>query len=315
MVNRRQALILVSACTMLVWSGFLLRLNASDPSYRIYYDTPLSVSCEEIARSGNTKVVAVAIPISIRFEGNPRALEDVKIELQSFDRTARVVDFLPKTTMVTNVAGPIRVETTNQKGGKGEVRFESKKNVGITGKVRFDSEGSLGGGVEVDYKEMTKKSYEQLPPRQMLLASGIQERSHGVFFKIKPNEQHPIEGQHNFMLLLQVDLSWRGECISARFSPGSNAWWGRVDPVHVIGLHLQDDVEAKAVVEQATKPIFKFKSETVFDIEKLREIENSTFYPWFGKGSKAESVRKRIAEPKANYDKALSDIRGMNSRK
>lgn len=300
MLARYHSLVVVAACAIIMWAVFLPQLNASDMGYSIYYDTPITVSCEEIARSGNAKIVMVSVPVSVRFQGYINRLGDVNIELQSFDRTARVVDFLPKTTMVTDMKGPIRVEKTTQKGG--------------VGKVRFEVENKAESEVVVDHKETTKESYEKLPPQQMLLASGIQERSYGVFFKLKPNEQYPIEGQRNFNLLLEVDLKWRGECILARFSPDSNAWWGRVDPVHIIGLHLQDDAEAKAVVERSAKPIHKFKAETVFDVDKLREIENSTFYPWFGLGSKANGIRKRIAEPKANYDKALSDIRKMNSR-
>ncbi len=157
----------VVALAFLTQITFPLVLIASDPIYSITYDTPLSVFAEEIARSANTKTVSVSIPVSVRFDGDATALSEVNIELESLERTCRFVDFLPKTTTVTDIAGPIRIETTTEQSGNLKVLFkaESTATGGSVGLANVQARIDADVEASRSYRELSNLKYEQLPPR------------------------------------------------------------------------------------------------------------------------------------------------------
>lgn len=280
--------------------------NASDPAYRIEYDTPISISCELTNQTTNSKIVMVAIPLSIKFEGSVANLDAVDIEFLSLGQKLKFIDFLPKTTTSTDIAGPIHVETTSQK--------ESTLKARLAGEgIIKDLNSSASAEATKHSLTGTKITFDQLPPRQMLVASGFRNRGYGVFFKLKPSSQNLIEGQHYFICLFEVHPMWRGECIEAKFSPKSSRSWGSNDKKYIIGLHLKNDSEAKLIVEAATPTISKYYSEVLQSVNELHQVRSALLFPYFGLGTKAAEIAKRIAEPKKRYDDVLVKIQNMNS--
>lgn len=106
---------------------------------------------------------------------------------------------------------------------------------------------------------------------------------------------------------------WRGECIEAKFSPKSSRSWGSNDKKYIIGLHLKNDSEAKLIVEAATPTISKYYSEVLQSVNELHQVRSALLFPYFGLGTKAAEIAKRIAEPKKRYDDVLVKIQNMNS--
>jgi hypothetical protein len=282
---------------LLFASGIFVR--ASDPIYTITYDTPKTVACKEVERLGNKMTILVRLPVSIKFRGDSAALTEVSLGFKNNREKMLVVDFLPKTTLITE-SGVIQYEKIKDKNGDLKIRFSEPK----VGSV--DASGNI--------REQTKETFSKLPPKKMVLASGFANRQFGCFFKLKPSTQTSIEGQHDFACLMEVDSGWRGDYLFASFNPDSNRWLsGGKDQNYSLGLHLENDEDAKKIVE---------RSEAVSDYylqidqlkSKVKELESNRLYPYFGYGSEAEKNRQQIRSIENKYKEFVDKIDKLNSK-
>ncbi len=309
-----KALIVSATCGIIASIAHPLDAKASDPVFSVTYDTPLTVSFQEVARSADSKTIVATIPLSVRFRGDAESLSDANIELESPDQTLRVVDFLPQTTTTTDIVGPIQIETTKEAGGALKFHFihEASANAKdvVSAKVSALNEADASSYLRF----MTTLKYEQLPPRQLLVASGIRNRGHGVFFKLKPTSQHSIEGQHSFVCLFEVKPDWRCDYIVARcYEVGVGGWSVNENNKYIIGIHLKDDSDAKATIKEALPSIEKYHLEVLPGLLELQSVRSSAFFPYFGLGTKAAEIQKGLSGSQSEYENSIAKLMKINS--
>jgi len=309
-------LVVFVACGLLASIAHPLDAEASDPIFSVTYDTPLTVSFQEVARSGDSKTIIVTIPVSVKFQGDAKSLSNANIEFESPDQTLRVVDFLPQTTTTTDIVGPIQIETTKEAGGTLKFQFGHDASVNATANGLVDAKVAATKKVDAsgELRYATKLKYEQLPARELLLASGIRNRGHGVFFKLKPNSQHSIEGQHNFVCLFNVKPDWKCDYLVARcYEVGVGGWIVHENRKYIIGMHLKDDPEANATIKEALPSIAKYHLEVLPGLQELQSVRSSSFFPYFGLGTKAAEIQKRLSGPQAEYENSIAKLMKINS--
>lgn len=174
----------------------------------VVFDASPSVACRDVtpddfnASHPGLKMVEARVQISsLIYRGAPGDLEELIYQFGSPERSLQVIDYLPKTTLLSDYAGNISIEQTGQQtnevtiGASGHFSGVAEANVGMThNSVR---------GLTVNY--------EMLPPQELVAASGTMNRGTGVYFKLRRSAQVSLEGSREFVLLLAVPKTWRGD--------------------------------------------------------------------------------------------------------
>ena len=124
------------------------------------FDVPTVVSAQTVdaalagrhANQGN--LVRIQIPVSAyiepRFQGT---VSEYVVQIESPLRTIQVRDYWPRRESVTNIAGNVRVEQSNQS--------ESNLGAKASGGFAVVANGTLEAGYRSN--SITKESYERLP--------------------------------------------------------------------------------------------------------------------------------------------------------
>jgi len=222
------------------------------------------VACRDVtpesfaAVNPHDKIVEARFLISMLLEqGVENDLEEVVVTITNPGRRLRVVDFMPKTELSSDVAGHITVVDTNETTRTADTSVGGAVTVEY-GIVKATASPALGSGHQ--HHATTKETYERLPARELVVTSGTTDRQHGVFFKLKPSSQKSLEGMHELACLFAVPKSWRGDFAVVRcearatdsgiLSSGRESCGSR--RVHV-GLYLEGDVEAKSIARSLTE--------------------------------------------------------------
>jgi hypothetical protein len=302
----------ILAIAVLMIAGSPILVYASDifPSPPVVsFDTPLVVSCKEIARSEKTKTILATFAFSIRTDSNKFAvlpLDEVSIEIESPDRILRVSDFLPQTTTVTDVVdGEKQVVIRRFEGSASISKLEAAIEAKAGNSQKTTAEIKANGSTESrDSQDTTIDiTYKQLAPRELLLASGTLNRGHGVFFKLKRTSQNEIEGQHKFICLFEVVPTWRCDYLQGRCTSWCKSECSKAD--FVIGVFMDNDSVAKALVENAVT----IRERMAPMIVELDSVRNGFWYPWFGAGSKAAEIDRKLSADRDAYNKTIKDTR------
>jgi hypothetical protein len=250
---------LVTVLTSLSFSG---AVYAAAP--RVDFDTSYTAECRDVtpcafaAAHPDLMVVETTFRISTRLlSGREADLEELLIEITSPDQRLSVVDFVPRTELDTDIAGEIEVVETNDHTKSTNTGLGG--TVGIEyGLVKAQATPSAGGG-KTDHAG-TKKSYKQIPPKQLLLASGTIDRGQGVFFKLKPSTNASLEGMREFACLFLVPRDLTGQWVQiACQARASKKSYFSIKPPHCgeglfhVGLFLEGDSLGRAAAEETTR--------------------------------------------------------------
>lgn len=236
---------------------------ADDP--HVHFDSSAAAECydvttpEFVAAHPNEKLIEVRVLVSLLLErGQAEDLGEVVITIDSPQRRLRVIDFEPRTELVSDVAGEIEIVDSSEDSRTHDAT--------IGGAISFDYGGirataSPSAGAANQKRTSTKETYLRLPPKELLLAAGITNRQHGVFFKLRPSTQTSLEGMHEFICRFAVPACWRGDflivhCEARRASAGFLA---KRPPVcgerrMSVGLYLAGDVWAKRLALSISMP-------------------------------------------------------------
>ena len=101
------------------------------------------------------------------------------------------MDFEPRTSVASDLAGDIEVCATNDKSKSVNVTLGGSLS-GQEGPVK--AQISPGGGVGQTQNHGAKETFRRLSPKQLVLASGTTDAEHGVFFKWRRSSQVALEG-------------------------------------------------------------------------------------------------------------------------
>ena len=229
---------------------FQFGISMASAETRVQFDVSRFVACrnvtaDEFARAnGDEKLIQARLQVSaLVFQGQAEHISECLYRFENPTDTlqpsgaAQVVDYLPRTTMDSNVAGNIRVQRSNE--------GDKQLSLNVGGNVEL-AHGSLGASRSKSTRSALE--YELLPPQEMVAAVGTTGRGTGVYFKLHRTPQISLEGSRDFVITLRVPANWRGGHLRAACQAmqrsgdlaqtiGSGAF--------VIPLYLDGDADAK----------------------------------------------------------------------
>lgn len=214
----------------------------------VSFDLPSSIECRdktppEFAQANPTlKVVEARFRVSARIvSGQATDVVDYLYVMTSPDRTWRVQDYLPNTTLESTVADD-QIEFNNA--------AEKAHATGIDARVVYKM-FTVGGTHTQSGKKSEASHFKQIASQDLVLAAGTTEREYGVFFRIRPSRFASLEGSREFTLTAVVPKSWRGDramiTCTARANKSSLLSSSVVTAGDIrteVGLYLSGDAEA-----------------------------------------------------------------------
>jgi hypothetical protein len=221
---------------------------------QVVFDLPDTIECREVTPEGfaaghpNLKVIEAKFRITARVvDGNASDIVDFLYVLTSTDKTMRLHDYLPNTTLESTVADD-RIEITNA--------TEKSKATGLDAHVAYKLL-LIGGSHNEGSKKSESSHYQRIAAKELVLASGTTNREHGVFFRLRPSRAASLEGAKEFTFLASVPKTWRGDLCSVSCSARSkkssllstsvvSAGADRAQ----IGMYLAADAEAAGLAEE-----------------------------------------------------------------
>jgi hypothetical protein len=220
-------------------------------SPHVQFDAAYAVACRDASppefREANPhqRLIEARLEVSTLLKsGSDDDLAELYYRFTSPHRTLEISDYLPKTTLATDIAGNIAYEE----------KSENSASFGISLAGAYFHAAKAGLDAGVGSKSGKTVRYEKLPPLDSVTASGTIQRGTGVYFKLRPSTRTTLEGGTEFVLLLRVPAEWRADYLQLDCQA---AGWRR-GPVRAlderancggasfsIALHLEGDEEAR----------------------------------------------------------------------
>ena len=186
-------------------------VTADEP--KVQFDTGYLVACREVttpafaaANPGQKLVEARFAVSSFILSGDEAQITQHVYRFEGVQGTVQVHDYLPRTTLDTRYAGPIAMQTENDKA--------ATLNINLLGKY----EALTGSTITADWNEThnAQSKYSLLPPLEAVAASGTLNRSRSVFFKLRGNDRTWLEGTKEFGLILATPQAWQADYLRVR---------------------------------------------------------------------------------------------------
>lgn len=219
------------------------------PSIR--FDVPATIACQEVTDESFAqthsleKLLEVRITTSSLLEsGSDRLIRELFFFIYSPDRSIRIVDLAPKTTLITEYASPI--DESENRENSNSAGFNFTPNLEMTGKANINATLS-------DRVGKTRRT-ALLPPKQLAIASGTQNRTTAAYFKLKPSSQETLEGTQELVLFIKVPIAWRADllhihCRGKTGRPGGKSTRvSRAD--FIVPIHAASDAPARLSSEK-----------------------------------------------------------------
>jgi len=236
----------------------IARSVAAAPA-EVLFDVSPSVGCRDVttaefaAANPDERLVEARIEVSSLIRhGDAGDLLQFFYRFDSPRRTMPMVDYLPRTTLASDLAGNVTVEQ------------KQESNKGIDGAVTAPLAWPLKvtGSGELAAKTMASTRYELVPPMTAVAASGTLDRGFGVYFKLKPSRSTSLEGAKHFAIVFRVPRNWRADYLHLSCSasasvpglfgpPGGQVVCGQQK--FVVALYAEGDASAKAAAERLVR--------------------------------------------------------------
>jgi hypothetical protein len=261
------------------WMSMMAAVSQLYSAEPVSFDVAANIAVHEISapeistRYPAEKVIAIQAKVSIYLDPQHSArLEEVVITLESPAVDFSVVDFFPKTQLDTSFASPVSVN--HQHNHHEELNFDA------AGYYKTLTGATLNGAY-LD-KSALQAQFQLLPPRELVLASGTIQRGRGVYFKLKANSQHTLEGEKNFLVFARVPRSWRGDVlrVSGEAHGNTSSFLSALEEHRVVArqdflvaLYASGDAAARERAEQ-----FTFRQHQLLQVvvREQRQIERNT---------------------------------------
>lgn len=191
--------------------GSGMMASAGEPVVR--FDAAQIVPCHEVTTDTfpldhpGERLWEAKLEVSSLIEaGSERDLLHYFYRFDALDPSLRFVDYLPKTTMGTEYAGPVVHESKD----------ERTQTLGTA--VTSDVAAIIKSvpTASVTHKASDSVRYDLLPPMEQVSAAGTLARERSVYFRLRPSTQHTLEGAKQFCVIFRADAGWRGGLIVLR---------------------------------------------------------------------------------------------------
>ena len=223
---------------------------------RVQFDVADMIACRDVTTPEFIATLSGERLIEARFEisslitgGGERSLVHFLYRIESPQPDVRVVDYLPRTKLVSDVVGEVAVETK-----RGQIT-----NFGISAKGHF--EGYAAGDANASHGKTSeaRAQYKLLPPLELVAASGTINRAHGVYFKLRPSKQTSLEGAREFACVFRVPAAWQAGTMMIQcraVHPPHSPWYAvdaaraRTEQQFQVALYVEGHEAARQAVVQ-----------------------------------------------------------------
>ena len=245
MVVRLFSIMIVLVTT---WSGMWSTLGAQC----VKFDVAHSVAAYDVTTSEflethpYDKLIRIRLQISSLVGGeNEAQLQLLHTISGTTTHPFQVVDYAPKTTLMTDVEGLISSEVSEDKSTSIGIHAFSPHELTL----KADANAELRNGAR------STNRLERLPAKHLLSASGTMHRGLTAYFKMKPSTQSTLEGDRVYEVTAQVKQGWRASllrvhCLALRSRRSSESVTKCGQQGFVVGVFLAGDEEAKSSVER-----------------------------------------------------------------
>jgi hypothetical protein len=233
----------------------------------VHFDVPEIVSCQPVSPADvgpesasesapphdslleDEMLVAARFSISTLVHvGREDELLQLLLVLESPQRSLHVVDYTPKTEMISLVTGEMEYQRQSERS------YNAALNANLQGVPSVNGTASVG----TQGKTSENVRYQQMPPLQLLAASGTIARGSAVYFKLRPSPRTSLEGNREFEVVFRVPRTWRADCVRLRcaaYDQKSPHGLNDREPVcgstdFLVPLHLAGDIEARDAARQ-----------------------------------------------------------------
>ncbi len=163
-------------------------------------------------------------------------LTQLLYRIESPEQNLRIIDYLPKTTLSTNVVGKVGVQRSEDSnyslGINVQGKYEALANGNVSGKAATSSGSKL--------------QYELLPPLELLGAAGTTGRASGVYYKMRPSNRASLEGAREYTMVFRVPVEWRADYVVVRCEAVCESG-DRKQADFIVALYEEGDLEARDV--------------------------------------------------------------------
>jgi hypothetical protein len=220
---------------------------------RVTFDVVSLVECRDVTPPEfaqihrHEKLIEARLQISALVVGTDQdELTELFYRIDSPERTMRVADYLPRTTLANSYASNVGIEE----------KSEQSTALGVNAAGGYGPLSAANGTLSASDKSANCRKYELLPPLETVAASGTLDRGNGVYFKLRPTARNSVEGAQEVVIILQVPTSWRADYATVRcqafgqsrqvpFSAKETQICGQGN--FLVGMYLQGDESAQAI--------------------------------------------------------------------
>ncbi|MEM7312476.1 MAG: hypothetical protein AAF497_04925 [Planctomycetota bacterium] len=250
-------------------------LHLSDSAFArvaVSFDVSSVVACREVVDEAfqrdhpDLRLVQLEVEISALVRGDAENLVETVYSLDAPERRVAVHDFLPRTSLVTDVVGNIEVQRSLDKGVDAQLSVS-----GDLGKFAGGN-ASLGG----NRSRADSYRYQQLPPREMLSAAGTVARGAGVYFKLKPTAQSSLEGARKFIITLRVPQSWRADYLRANCHATTRDGRRIGGSSYIVPLFMAGDATARELAHRLSEDERRLLSAAHAHRSVIRRVSHPT---------------------------------------
>ncbi|MHB8973661.1 MAG: hypothetical protein ACYC3X_25970 [Pirellulaceae bacterium] len=236
-----------------LWAGWSVLTVAAGvtlaDSADVRFDTMNPVSCRDVTTPADTADDPQQRLVAARFQVTALPADDERnanmqyvYHFLSPTGNVQIVDYEPRTTQVTSLAGNVVVEQTKE--------ANQSLDVSLSGGFQPFAQGTAGA--DADQKTSSHIRYEVKPPLEVVLVAGTVQRGTGVYFKLLPATELAWEGSREFVITMRVPRHWRADLMYLRCEAQQHEhdrMVPRGSSRFVMGLYSAGDDEARAAVE------------------------------------------------------------------
>ncbi len=262
------------------WLSSALTNSALADAPLVQFDVAPMVGCRDVTTASFTQANPDERLIEARFlissliqRGVEKDLNEYVYFIDSPPQTMTVEDYLPKTTLATDVVGSLCIEQRNDR----------TRTFGLSGVGTVTSEIKVTADAKNAATTGERTQYERLPPLELVASSGTMRRGTAAYFKLKPSTRTALEGSKEFVLILRVPAKWRGDYVRITCTAlGTNRGMVRHLDEEVkcgrgeffVALYAAGDMDAKAIAAAHVDREREFRT-TVSASQKLIQKHQS----------------------------------------
>ena len=233
-----------------VLAALVALASCPPPLWAARFDAASVIPCREVtgdefsAANPNERLVEARFQITaLPDDDDPVERMQYTYRLINPSGSMRIVDYVPRTSQSTSLAGPVSVET----------KRETNQSLGVSVSGGFESWVRGTAGSDLGAKNASQIRYELKPPMDVSLLAGTIQRGTGVYFKLFPSADTPWEGSREFVAVLRVGADWRGDVMYVACEAHEDRRGrliARGGARFVVGLYAEGDDEARDRAEQ-----------------------------------------------------------------